>query len=127
MKTKKLKGPPINIKKILMPKKWKYYKKQEKNMHLKMFGCKMEGLCLEMQSVTESNYSTIKVHSHGTLWCLKQRGKTVLVFVFISVLPLLIFSNEIHLLFLCLSNGKGPVTEIVFVKVLLMPIFFTNV
>ena len=76
---KSLKDQELALLKILQPKEWENYKQQEKIMDLKTFGHKMEGLCIEMQWSTELNYIIINVYSHGTLWCLKPKGKIVMV------------------------------------------------
>ena len=65
-------------------KRMKEWKKNEKITNIKRrtwdlitFGRKMEGLCIGMQWVTELNYITINVYSHGTLRCLTGKGKIV--------------------------------------------------
>ena len=71
----------------------------------------------------------INVYSHGTLWCLKWRGKIVwaLFYYFYFALVVCFWECQRPIFFLCLSNGKAPLTKIIIEKVLLMLIFSTNV
>ena len=120
---KSLKGQELLWEKNLRPKEWKYYKKQEKNIHLKTFRHKIEGLGIGIKWVTELNYIIIKMYSHGTLRCLKRKVKIVLVFAFLFSFCLCCLFLGIrctYFIFLCLSRGKTPLIKIIFVKVLLM-------
>ena len=114
---KSVKDQELLWEKILRPKEWKYCKKQEKNIHLKTFRHKIEGLGIGIQWVTELNYIMIKVYSHGTLRCLKRKVKTVFSF---CLCCLFLGIRCTYFIFLCLSGGKTPLIKIMFVKVLLM-------
>ena len=70
-----------------------------------------------------------KVYSHGTLRRLKRKGEIVLALVITFILPIFdfVFANKMDLLFvLYLSNWKAPLIKIIFVKFLLLLLFFTK-
>ena len=113
----------------MLLQKWSYYlyalkspninkcqEWQEKNMDLKTFERKMEGLCIGMQCSVI--LETERKNCFGLCF----------FFLFLFCLSCLLLGMRYTYLFLlCLSNGKAPLIKIIIVKVLLMLIFFTNV
>ena len=79
----------------------------------------MGGLCIII----------IKVYPHGTLRRLKRKGKIMLALIITFILPIFdfVFANKVDLFFsIYLSNWKTPLIKIMFVKFLLLLLFFTK-